>query len=410
MPTQSPPKLDLEREWKPIPQWKPEKQTWSPSLQAIPMSGIRKMISVAAEMDDVIHLSIGQPDAPTPPHVIEAHIEALRAGQTGYTMDQGLPQLLTAVAAYYSERYQRPISEENVLITSGATEAMYLAIAATSTPGKQFLVTDPSFLLYAPLVRMFGGEVKLIPTSAESGHQLDPDEVIRSIGMRTAAIILNSPNNPTGAVYPKETIQRIVEEAAYRGVKVFSDEVYDHLVLDDLEYASVLRHAADLDHIMVISALSKTFSMPGLRIGWMISSMGAIRQLRRLHMFTTSVANTPSQWAGVAALTGDRSCVDAMVREYTRRRDRVVQLVSDCPKLTGYWPQGAFYIFPSLPPNTNGANVAMRLLEETGVCVVPGDAFGEACPNALRISYSASLEQIEEAFARMIPWFERQHF
>jgi len=259
-------------------------------------------------------------------------------------------------------------------------------------------------------VRMFGAEVKFIPTDPEAGHQLDPERVLEAIGMRTAAIILNSPNNPTGAVYPKETIETIVEEAAYRGIKVFSDEVYDHLVYDDIEYASVLRHTADLDHVMVISALSKTFSMPGLRVGWIISSMGAIRQLRRLHMFTTSVANTPAQWAGVAALTGDRTCVDAMVAEYTRRRDRVVQLVSECPKLTGYWPQGAFYMLPSLPPHTDGSNVAMRLLKETGVCVVPGDAFGETTVNALRISYSTSLDQIEEAFARMIPWFERQHF
>ncbi|MEX0742615.1 MAG: pyridoxal phosphate-dependent aminotransferase, partial [Phycisphaeraceae bacterium] len=248
-----------------------EKATWTPALQSIPMPGIRKMINLAASMKDVIHLSIGQPDFPTPEHIIEAHIDALRAGQTQYTMDAGLPELLTALKDYYSEEYDRDLTEDNFLVTTGATEAMYLALSATAAPGRQFLVTDPTFVLYAPLIRMNGGEVKIIPTYAESGHQLDPEEVIRHIGMRTYGIILNSPNNPTGAVYPRETVEAIVEEAAYRGVKVFSDEVYDKIVLDDMEYPSVIRCTSDLDHVMVVNSFSKTFSMPGLRIGRIIS-------------------------------------------------------------------------------------------------------------------------------------------
>ncbi len=383
---------------------------WSPSVRSLPIPGIRRMVNMASEMDDVIHLSIGQPDSPTPDHIVEAHIEALRAGHTRYTLDAGLPQMLQAVADYYGERHGRPIDPENVLITTGATEAMYLAIAATAAPGRQFLVPDPTFPLYAPLIRMNGAEVKAIPTRAEHGHQLDPQEVIDNIGMRTFGIILNSPSNPTGTVYPKETVEAIVQEAAYRGVYVYSDEVYDHLVLDEMEYASVLRCTSDLDHVMVISSLSKTFSMAGLRIGWIISSQGAIKKLRRFHIFTTTVANTPAQWAGVAALQGGRECVDEMLESYRKRRDRIVELVSNTPHLTSYRPQGAFYIFPSLPPNTDGTTVATRMLEETGVCVVPGDAFGDTCPNSLRISYSASMDDIERAFERIIPWMAKQKF
>jgi aminotransferase len=381
---------------------------FSPSLQAIPMPGIRRMINKAAQMDDVIHLSIGQPDFPTPGHIVDAHIDALRAGQTGYTMDAGLPELLTALKDYYSKRYDRDLVEENFLVTTGATEAMYLALTATAAPGRQFIIADPTFLLYAPLIRMNGGEVKAIPTRAEHGHQLDPQEVIDAIGMRTFAIVLNSPNNPTGTVYPRETIEAIVQEAAYRGIYVFADEVYDHILLDEMEFPSVISCTTDLDHIMSISSFSKTFSMAGLRIGWIISSQGAIKKLRRYHMFTTTVANTPAQWAGVAALRGDRTCVDAMVEEYRRRRDRVVQLCSEAPYLTSYLPQGAFYLFPSLPPHTDGTQLAMRMLEETGVCVIPGDAFGDSCANAIRISYSNSMERIEEAFERMIPWLAKQ--
>jgi len=383
---------------------------FSPSLQAIPMPGIRRMINMAAGMDDVIHLSIGQPDFATPDHVIDGYVQALREGKTGYTMDAGLPELLGALRDYYSERYDRELSEDNFLVTTGATEAMYLALTATAAPGRQFIVTDPTFVLYAPLIRMNGGEVKVIPTRAEHGHQIDPQEVIDAIGMRTFAIVLNSPSNPSGAVYPRETVEAIVQEAAYRGVYVFADEVYDHLILDEMDFPSVIRCTSDLDHVMSISSFSKTFSMAGLRIGWIISSQGAIKKLRRYHMFTTTVANTPAQWAGVAALRGERTCVDEMVAEYRRRRDRVVQLVSEAPHLTGYWPQGAFYIFPSLPPRTDGTSLALRLLEETGVCVIPGDAFGETCSNAIRISFSNSMENIEEAFARMIPWLAKQKF
>lgn len=383
---------------------------WTPALQAIPMPGIRRMINTAAAMDDVIHLSIGQPNFPAPPHVIEAHIDALRNGQTGYTMDAGLPELLSALARYYGERYNRPLTEDNILVTTGATEAMYLALSATAAPGRQFIVTDPTFLLYAPLIRMNGGELRYIPTRAENGHQIDPQEVLDAIGMRTFGIILNSPGNPTGAVYPRETVEAIVQEAAYRGIYVYSDEVYDHLVFNQEDYPSAIRCTADLDHVMAVSSFSKTFSMAGLRIGWIISSQGVIQKLRRYHMFTTTVANTPAQWAGVAALNGDRTCVREMVEEYRRRRDRVVELVQQTPYLSAYRPEGAFYIFPSLPPHVNGSEVAMRMLEELRVCTVPGDAFGEGCANAIRISYSASMDNIEAAFERMIPWFGSQSF
>lgn len=382
--------------------------TWNPAMQAIPVSGIRRMINRAAELEDVIHLSIGQPDFPTPRHIIDAHIHALEAGQTGYTMDAGLPELLQALSDYYSARYRSTLSPDNFLVTTGATEGIYLLLTAMAAPGREFIIADPTFLLYAPLIRMLGGQVRTVRTYAQHGHQLDPERVIRAIRPNTHAIVLNSPSNPTGTVYPRETMEWICQEAAYRGVQVVSDEVYDHLVLDDIDYPSVLTCAMDLDHVSVVSSFSKTFSMPGLRVGWVVADQNTIRMLRRYHMFTTTVANTPAQWAGVAALVGDRICVDEMVAEYRRRRDRVVELVAETPGLTGYWPQGAFYIAPSLPPGVDAANLAMRMLEEIGVCVIPGDAFGEDSDNLLRISYSTSMDNIEAAFARIQPWMERQ--
>lgn len=387
-----------------------EDPIWNPALMAIPVPGIRRMVNLASAMEDVIHLSIGQPDMPAPENIVTATVEALQAGQTGYTMDAGLPELLETLAEYYGKRYKRKLIPENILVTTGATEAIYLALTATSAPGREFIVPDPSFMLYAPLIRMNGGVVKSIPTIPENNHQLDPQEVIDAISMDTYAIVLNSPSNPTGTVYPRETVEAIIEEAAYRGVYVISDEVYDHLIYDNMTYPSVLSCCSDLDHVMVISSFSKTFSMAGMRIGWLIASQGAIKKLRRYHMFTTTVANTPCQWGGVEALGGDRSFVDNMIREYGRRRDRLVDLIEETPHLTGYKPEGAFYLFPSLPEGVNGSNIALRMLRETGVCTIPGETFGESSSNALRISYSTSMENIEEAFRRIIPWFEQQDF
>lgn len=387
-----------------------ESLTLNEGVRSLPTSGIRRMVNLASTMDDVVHLSIGQPDFQPPKHVIDAAVEALRGGQTGYTMDAGLPRLLDTIAQYCGRRYGCNLASNNILVTSGATEATFIAISAIARPGCEIIVPDPSFLLYAPLVRMNGGTARRVPTSAEEGHQLDPRAVIDAIGPDTTAIVINSPNNPTGAVYPRETIAEIMEEAARRDIKVISDEVYDHLVFGDVEHTSVLTCDSDPEHSMVIGACSKTFAMTGLRIGWLIADQRTIKRLRRYHMYTTSVANTPGQWAAVAALEGPLDHVDRMVVEYHRRRDRIVELIEQTPYLSGYRPDGAFYIFPSLPQDVDPDLLATRMLRETGVCTVPGSAFGEITTNALRMSYATSMEQIEEAFRRIIPWLEEQPF
>jgi aminotransferase len=376
----------------------------------LPLSGIRRMFNLAATMKDVIHLSIGQPDFPTPAPIVEAHVQALREDKTHYTMDAGLPELLEALATYYGARYGRPLTPENFLETTGGSEAIYLAITSLAAPGREVIVIEPSFVLFQPLASMMGAAIRRIVTRADRGYQVDPEEVIAAMGPKTCAVILNSPGNPTGTVYPRETIEAITVAAAERGVVVISDEVYDRLVLDGAEYPSALGLAPDLEGVIVGSSFSKTYSMPGLRVGWVVSGKKNIETLRRYHMFTTTVGNTPAQWAAAAAVQGDQSAVDVMVCEYRKRRDRIVDLAAATPHLTGYRPEGAFYIMPSLPPGTDGTDVALRLLTETGVCTIPGGTFGDSCRNALRISYATSLDRIEAAFERMIPWFEKQSF
>ncbi len=383
---------------------------WNPSLAALPVSGIRRMFNLAATMEDVIHLSIGQPDFATPPHIIEAHVAALREDKTHYTLDAGLPELLEALAEYYGRLSGRALVEENLLETTGAGEAIFLAVTSVAAPGREVIVIEPSFVLFQPLAGLAGASVRRIVTTAEKGYQVDPEEVIDAMGPQTCGIILNSPGNPTGAVYPGSTLQAICQEAGRRGIVVISDEVYDRLVLDDVPSPSVLNCDVDLDHVIVASSFSKTYSMPGMRVGWLISSRENVKTLRRYHTYTTTVGNTPGQWASVAALRGDQSCVDRMVAEYRRRRDRIVELLERCRHLQGYRPQGAFYIMPSLPPGVDGSQFVLKMLLEIRVCAIPGDTFGESCRNALRLSYATSLDQIETALERMIPWLEKQSF
>jgi aminotransferase len=385
--------------------------TWNPAVASLPMSGIRKMFSMASGMKDVIHLSIGQPDFPTPKHIAEADMKAVSEDKTHYTMDWGLPELVAALAETYSRRSGRTLTPENFLVTCGASEAIFLSLTAVTRPGGEVIVIEPSFSLYQPLIGYAGATARRIVTRAENGYQPDAGEIIGAMNERTCAVILNSPGNPTGAVYPRETIGAVCREAARRGVTVISDEVYEEFILDEgLEYASALRHGPDLGGLMVANSVSKTYSMPGMRVGWVVSSPENIQVLRRYHIHTSTTTNTPAQWAVLAALKADQQCVADMVAEYRRRRDRIVALMSQTAHLQSYSPQGAFYIMPSLPEGVNAEAVAVKMLQETGVCVVPGGTFGASCANALRFSYAASMENIEKAFERIIPWFKKQSF
>ena len=182
---------------------------WNPALEALPLSGIRRMFNLAATMEDVIHLSIGQPDFPTPVHIINAYIEALRAGKTGYTLDAGLPELLAALADYYTRRYGRMLSPDHLLETTGASEGIFLAITSVARPGTEVVIIEPSFILFEPLAHFAGASVRRVVTTAAQGYQVDPQAVIDAMGPKTTAVILNSPGNPTGVVYPRETLEVI---------------------------------------------------------------------------------------------------------------------------------------------------------------------------------------------------------
>lgn len=381
---------------------------WHPALGALPFSPIRTMFNTAASMQDVVHLSIGQPDFPAPQHVVEAMVKAVRDGETRYELDAGLPALRTAIADFYNTRHDLSLTPENVLITTGCCQGMFMALTAAVRPGMEVIIVEPVFVL-GHIVGMAGATPRRIVTTAAEGYQVDPQAVIDAMTDRTCAIMLNSPGNPTGTVYPRETVEAICHAAAERNIVVISDEVYDRLILDGT-YASALDCSPTLTRTIVTSSFSKTYSMAGFRLGWVISTPENIVDLQRYHMFISTCENTPTQWAALAAIQGDQACVDEMVAAYRRRRDLVVERVSRTPHMTGYKPGGAFFIMPSFPDGVDSFDLAMRMLKEAGVCTIPGGTFGDSCNNSLRLSYATSEQQIEAAFERMIPWLSQQSF
>ena len=295
------------------------------------------------------------------------------------------------------------------MITTGCCQAKFIALTAAIRPGKEFVMIEPWFVL-GHIPGMVGGIPNIVVTTAENGYQPDPAEIIGRFSEKTAAVLLNSPSNPSGALYPESTMRTVCEAAEERGISVISDEVYDRIILEDEPYASALNCSPSLDHLLVCSSLSKSYAMSGLRLGWIISSKENIIDLQRYHMFISTTENTPTQWAAVAALRGDQGPVDEMVRAYRERRDVIMKWIEKAPHLTGYRPGGAFFIMPALPEGTDSFDVTFRMLEEARVCVVPGGAFGDSSNNALRMSFAASIETINDAFERMIPWLEKQSF
>jgi aminotransferase len=383
---------------------------WSAAVDGLPESGIRRMYNLAASMSDVVNLTVGEPDFPTPPHIVEAYVNALRDGKTRYTLDAGLLELREELAACYSSRIPHALTPDDFLVTSGACESVYVAMRSLLEPGDEAVLVEPSFVLYEPITRLCGAEPVIIQTRPENGYVVDEDRIVSAINDRTKAVLLNSPANPTGATIPVSTLRAILEAAERHNAAVIADEVYDRIVYEDGEFASVAELAETMDRVFVVNSFSKTYCMPGVRIGYVFSSTRNISVLRKMHMYTTNVGNTAGQWAAVAALKGDQSFIEEAAKEYRCRRDRLVEMVSEIPELTGYSPSGAFYLLPALPDGTDTDSVLLEMLKATGVACVPGSTFGKSCKHAFRISFSTSLDRIEEGMRRIRPWLAKQSF
>jgi aminotransferase len=376
-------------------------------VNEVPPSGIRRFFDIAATMDDVISLGIGEPDFDSPPRIIQAGVEALEQGMTHYTSNSGIEELRRAVAEnldrLYGQTYN-PASE--VLITVGVSEALYLALTAILDPGDEVIIPQPSFVSYVPETIFAGGVPVIINTGVAHNFQVTAEEIEAAITPKTKALLIGYPNNPTGAVMSRENLSKIAMVVKKHDLVVISDEIYDRLVygMDHVCFPSL---SGMYQRTILLGGFSKSHAMTGWRVGYAAAPAELLDAMRKVHQYTIMSAPTVSQWAALAGLLYCEEDTEAMIAEYDRRRKLIVKGLNEIG-LTCFEPRGAFYAFPSIAASgMDEEEFAEALLEEERVATVPGSAFGEAGRGYVRCSYATAYEQIEEAMERMYRFMQR---
>jgi len=386
----------------------PTRSFISERVADVPPSGIRRFFDIAATMDDVISLGIGEPDFVTPDPILAAGIKALEKGETHYTSNSGLIELRHAIAEHLDRLYGQtydPASE--ILVTVGVSEALYLALAATIDPGDEVIVPHPCFVSYAPEVTLAGGTPVIVPTRVENDFQLTAEDLAAAITPRTKALLIAYPNNPTGAVMSRERMNEIAVLAEQHDLLVISDEIYDRLVYG-VEHVSFPSLPGMHKRTVLLQGFSKSYAMTGWRIGYMAAPREILGQIHKVHQYTIMCASTASQYAALAAIREGEPHVQEMAAEYNRRRRLIVDGLNQIG-LKCFEPQGAFFAFPSIGiTGMDETEFAETLLQEERIALIPGSAFGEAGQGYVRCSYATAYEKIEQALERL-QRFVRRH-
>ncbi len=371
-------------------------------------SGIRKFFDIAATMEEVISLGIGEPDFTTPQSILDAGIRSLQAGETHYTSNAGKMELRQAVADNLKQLYGVSYDPGNEIIaTVGVSEALYLAMTAILDPGDEVIIPTPCFVSYQAEVELAGGVPVEIPSKMEDDFQLDPERLRAAITPRTKAIFIGYPNNPTGAVAERDVLMEVAKIAEEHDLLVISDEIYDRLVYD-FEHVCFPTLSEDArKRTILLGGFSKGYAMTGWRIGFAAGPAELIAGLVRIHQYTIMSAPTTAQDAATAAIRGGDDYVNEMVAEYDRRRKLIVGGLNKLGLKT-FEPRGAFYAFPNIAASgMDDDTFANTLLEEEHVAVVPGRAFGAGGEGFVRCSYATAYEKIEEALHRMEKFMQR---
>jgi len=360
---------------------------------------------------DIINLGIGQPDFPTPPHIVEAAVKALRDGAHGYTPATGILPLREAVAAYVQRTAGATVSPESVLIVPGGKITMHMAILMFGEPGAEILYPDPGFPIYRSMIEFTGATPVPVPIREENGFAFAADELLGLITPRTRLIIVNSPANPTGGVTPKAEIDKLVAGLArWPDVAIMSDEIYDAQVYDGMSHVSLMSYPDIRDRLILLNGWSKTYAMTGWRMGWSVWPKPLYEAARKLAVNSYSCVNAAAQWAGLAALDGPQDAVYAMAAEFDRRRGVVVAGLNKLPGVSCISPKGAFYAFPNVSKTGWKAKaLASALLEDAGVATIGGPDFGVHGEGYIRLSYASSLPNIEQALERMGDFLTRRN-
>ncbi len=359
--------------------------------------------ALAAQGRSIINLGIGQPDFPTPSHIVEAGRKALADGHHGYTPANGIPQLREAVAADLYRRHRVEVSPGCVLVVPGGKVTMFFAILMFGEPGAEILYPNPGFPIYESVIRFSGAEPVPIPLHESAGFSFSAAEVLDKITPRTRLIIINSPANPTGGVVPRLELDRLVAGLEHHPqVAIMSDEIYGEILYDGAEHVSLLSYPSIRDRLILLDGWSKTYAMTGWRMGYGVWPQALFAAAERLAINCHSCVNAAAQFAGLAALTGPREPVERMVSAFAERRQFIVEALNGVPGLRCVRPGGAFYAFPNVTgTGLNSRALQGRLLDEAGVATIAGTSFGEFGEGYLRVSYANSREAIAEAIERV---------
>jgi aspartate aminotransferase len=356
-----------------------------------------------AQGKDVISLGIGQPDFPTPPHIVEAAAKALRDGHHGYTPANGIVPLREAVAADVLRHRRVEVSPDNIVIMPGGKPTMFFSIMMFGESGAEIMYPNPGFPIYESVIRFSGATPVPIELHEASGFSFSADEVLEKVTEKTRLIIVNSPANPTGGIVAEEELDKFARGLErFPNVVVLSDEIYSRMLYDGHKHKSLLAYPALRDRLIVLDGWSKTYAMTGWRLGWSLWPDELAPLAAKLAVNDHSCVNAATQWAGIAALEGPQDAVDEMVKAFDQRRKLIVQKLNELPGVSCVTPLGAFYAFPNISgTGMTSAQMQDAMLTKANVATVAGTSFGAMGEGYVRFSYAASTAQIEEAMARI---------
>lgn len=379
----------------------------SDTVSRLKPSGIRRFFDLAASMEGVISLGVGEPDFITPWGVREACILSLEQGYTSYTANAGLLELRKEISDYLLRRFRVSYDPaDELIVTVGASQALDVSLRAIVNPGDEVIVVEPSFVSYAPLVSLAGGVPIPVQTSGTYQFKLQPEQIEQVVTPKTKALIICSPNNPTGTVLNAEELAQIARIVAKHDLLVISDEIYAELCYDE-QYTSFPAIAHMRERTILINGFSKGFAMTGWRLGFIAAPKDLATAMLKIHQYTMMCAPTMAQYAAIEALRNGADDVERMKKSYRQRRNFFVQSLNELG-LSCHMPGGAFYAFPSIQSTAmTSEQFAERLLLEEKVAVVPGNVFGASGEGYIRCSYASSLEQLQEAIRRMKRFLER---
>lgn len=367
-----------------------------------PPSGIRKIFNKAMFLEDVIHLEIGEPDFDTPQHIKEAGCKAILNKYTHYTHNAGLLELREAIADYYRSTQNVDVSLENTLVSIGGTGALLLSLLAVVDIGDEVLLPNPGYPPYTSMLKMIGAIPKYYSLKENESFLPNIEEIESIITNNTKAIIINTPNNPTGIVYPPNILRRISELAKDHGLVVISDEVYERLIFDNLNHYSILKFSEE-GNVIVIGSFSKSYAMTGWRVGFAVSNnVEIIKSMTELQEHVAICAPAMAQKAAFVALTESQEEAENMVKQYEKRRNLVVSLLNELPNVSFVKPQGAFYLFLNISHYSKDSyRFAEELLLKKKVAVAPGATFGSLGEGYVRISFANSEENIQKGIKQV---------